>query len=97
MNIFKCVSVALVVISGFSARAGTVSPNYIYAEKPMNEVNYLYIGYAPRANRAEDVEVTFSKAGFTLHAALKMTDKDVASYPDYLRALPSRMRFPRLR
>lgn len=57
---------------------------YIYQKQDMREVNWLYLGFAPRMEDPRRVDVTISKGGYTLRVTMKMTEAEVADYPSYL-------------
>ncbi|MCB0412096.1 MAG: hypothetical protein KDD22_06185, partial [Bdellovibrionales bacterium] len=50
----------------------------------MNQVNWLYVGYAPRMNDPARVSVTISKQGFTARVHMQLNDEDIIDYPKYL-------------
>lgn len=55
-----------------------------YAIAPMNRVNWVYLGYAPRMQDPSRVSVHISRPGFTIRVTMEMTADDVANYPRYL-------------
>ena len=54
---------------------------YVYQQQTMDRVNWLYIGFVPRAQNASQVRVHFSKQSFLMRAHMKLSREDVARYP----------------
>lgn len=54
---------------------------YVYQQSSMKDVNWLYLGFAPRAKNSDQVELHFSKLGKTMRVRLQMSPEQVAAYP----------------
>jgi hypothetical protein len=57
---------------------------YTYQEQPMETVNWLYIGFAPRMNDPRRVRVILSKSGLTARVVMTLNDRELADYPGFL-------------
>ena len=57
---------------------------YVYQTQSSQNVNWLYIGFAPRIDDGSRVSVTFSKKAKTMRVSIQMTKAEIAEYPRYL-------------
>lgn len=66
----------------------TINPNlhdiYMYQVQPMNVVNWVYDGLAPRMEDPSRVRVYLSKRGYTMRVHLQFNPQEIAAYPKYL-------------
>jgi hypothetical protein len=57
---------------------------YVYQVQSMANVNWLYIGMAPRQDDPSKIKVVFSKTAKTMRVEMKLSRADLAAYPGYL-------------
>ncbi|NQZ02749.1 MAG: hypothetical protein HRT45_18965 [Bdellovibrionales bacterium] len=57
---------------------------YVYQVQSMANVNWMYIGFAPRQDNPNRIKVVFSKQAKTMRVEMHLTKADLADYPNYL-------------
>lgn len=57
---------------------------YMYQQQTMSAVNWLYIGYAPRMEDENRIQVFLSKRGYTMRVETLFTPYEISDYPRYL-------------